>query len=62
MHRRKYADLTGVRLGKAMIDRLDALGAVLGRSRSELIREGIALLFQRYGLLRFGEKEETGNQ
>ena len=62
MHRRKFEDITGVRLGKVMIDRLDMLGGVLGRGRSELIREAIGLLFQKYGLLKFGEKEEAGNQ
>jgi len=48
---RKYEDLTGVRLGKKIIDRLDALGRAMGRNRSELIREGITLLFQKYGIL-----------
>ena len=51
MGRRRFEDLTGVRLGHKIIERLDLLGKVTGRSRSELIREGVSCVLQKYGLL-----------
>jgi len=48
---RKFNDLTGVRLTHEIIERLDLLGRVTGRSRSELIREGVTYVLQKYGLL-----------
>ena len=52
--RRSFEEITGVRLGKAMIETLDRLGEALGRSRSELIREAVTLLFFKYGLIGVG--------
>jgi len=42
-----------VRLGHKIIERLDLLGKVTGRSRSELIREGVTYVLRKYGFLEF---------
>ena len=58
MERRRFEDLTGVRLGHKIIERLDLLSKATGRSRSELIREGVTYVLRRYGFLEFpGLKE-----
>jgi len=58
MERRRFEDLTGVRLGHKIIERLDLLGKVTGRSRSELIREGVTYVLRKYGFLEFPSLKE----
>ena len=50
--------ITGIRFGTRILQQLDALAKALGRSRSEIVREAVSLLFKRYGVMPFGEEEK----